>query len=960
MRKLGFSLYLSAFFICSILVSTRNVSAQIQPSTVPPGITYVRSIYNWSQTISGSGLTGGAQATVPLSPCPNGIDTTSGAGYQVYISGGGNSEVVNVVANSNSCATGITFTPLNSYAAGYTIGSASQGIQETINLACGTNSTTYTNSQCNVTIPANNYGSGSNTYTVYGTIFLHSNQSVLSGYGVSLNCGGLPPQTTTTLRGPCLQVGDLLNSNDYTNNTIQGVSFRSPISNSSNPAYTGVAITSTQRTSQVVTITTAAPHGFRVGDMVTIMFTDTNAYWGDAIVTGCGTGGCGSSSTTFTYSHSGPDIALQNTPGVVALAYDAILDNGEATHFIDIQYDLVGENGAFSNFFDLWDDENCTIDHFNNNAIHLNANANWTGSFIFSAGNQGGGHQIAPVITLRDSNITANYSNGVTDYNSNGLYVENTIIQASGPWQVYSSNTTGNYQGAYIKNLYSESSPSQNPLSPAKSPFAGTGVAGLIAGASSGAANFSAVGSGGPQGAFASGTTSAPITALSEPIGSTTATVTSTLNPAVGTNVTLAGNTPTGFNGTWPVTLPGATSFQVSTSPLSGLGTATGVGTASGATPYSYFVVVKDCPSGGTCPPYASQTSPMQVLNYNSTQNDSISVLFPRVANGTDNVTYDLLRTTTPVGVGAAYPSSGNCTGGSRTACGYIATLGQCAGLVCTYTDSGSSVTASYNIAIGNYLGDLNFWPGSIVSLNKSVVTDGEAANIVGVGLSGNPIQVASKCTDYGTASPGGYTTCLTSLSQVDVVDQSATIMTDGAPSGGGSTYFAKGRLNFSTTPFANLQPHEIITLIDSQPGLTQATWGYRPQANLPSTNTTSDTWIGTDVPMGAVSLNQGQLAFGAPYYVSSYINVIPNNMGSGQSTNWLERLSSSAKVFKVPVQLTPGAFSSLPSCGSATEGMLAGVSDSTTVTWGATITGGGANHVLGYCDGSHWTVAAK
>ena len=89
--------------------------------------------------------------------------------------------------------------------------------------------------------------------------------------------------------------------------------------------------------------------------------------------------------------------------------------------------------------------------------------------------------QIAPVITLRDSTITANYSNGVTDYNSNGLYIENTVIQATGPWQVYSANSTGNYQGAYLKNIYSESSLALNPLSPPHSPFPGLGIAGLIA-----------------------------------------------------------------------------------------------------------------------------------------------------------------------------------------------------------------------------------------------------------------------------------------------------------------------------------------------------------------------------------------------------------------------------------------------------------------------------------------------
>ena len=470
------------------------------------------------------------------------------SGFQVLLSGGGNSEAVNVATAAGGCTPGaasgtITFTPFYSYAAGYSIGSASSGIQETLNAGCGVNGTAYENSQCNVIISANGPNGTINSYNIFGRIYLHSNQSVLSGYGTSLNCLG---------RGACLQVGDLATSTDYTDNTISGLSFRTPTNVGSNAAFAGVAIAQTQRTAQVVTITTASAHNFRTGDMVTILFY-TSAYWGDAVITAV------PSSTTFQYAHTGSDIAAQTTPGVVALAYVAVLDNATNTHLVDISYDKVGENGHFNNFFDLWDDENATIDHFNNQAISLNANGDWTGSFVFSAGNQS--HQVAPVITLRDSAITANTSNGVTDYNSNGLYIENTVIQASGPWQVYSANTTGNYQGADVKDIYSESSTAANPQSPPKSPFPGLGVAGLIAGASSGAASFQIAGNGAPSGAFTAGGT--------------------------------------------------------------------------GATPYSYYIVVNDTTNG-------TQSSPLQILNWLSTGSDSISVRWPRVANGTDVITYDV------------------------------------------------------------------------------------------------------------------------------------------------------------------------------------------------------------------------------------------------------------------------------------------------------------------------------
>lgn len=52
-----------------------------------------------------------------------------------------------------------------------------------------------------------------------------------------------------------------------------------------------------------------------------------------------------------------------------------------------------------------------------------------------------------------------------------------------------------------------------------------------------------------------------------------------------------------------------------------------------------------------------------------------------------------------------------------------------------------------------------------------------------------------------------------------------------------------------------------------------------------------------------------------------------------------------------------PVTVANLPS--SPVEGMLVAVTDSNTATWGATIAGGGSNHVLAYYNGTNWTVAA-
>lgn len=56
----------------------------------------------------------------------------------------------------------------------------------------------------------------------------------------------------------------------------------------------------------------------------------------------------------------------------------------------------------------------------------------------------------------------------------------------------------------------------------------------------------------------------------------------------------------------------------------------------------------------------------------------------------------------------------------------------------------------------------------------------------------------------------------------------------------------------------------------------------------------------------------------------------------------------------------TIATFSNLPAAAAGNAGAMCPISDSDTVVWGATITGGGANHVLAYSNGTAWTVLAK
>lgn len=64
--------------------------------------------------------------------------------------------------------------------------------------------------------------------------------------------------------------------------------------------------------------------------------------------------------------------------------------------------------------------------------------------------------------------------------------------------------------------------------------------------------------------------------------------------------------------------------------------------------------------------------------------------------------------------------------------------------------------------------------------------------------------------------------------------------------------------------------------------------------------------------------------------------------------------------TYATTMRLTAQTFSTLTgqvTCNSGNEGTIAAITDSTTATWGATITGGGSNHVEGRCNGTNWTV---
>src|ERR1700683_599499 len=230
------------------------------------GIRYVTSTDNWSVSPSGS-LVGGTPATVTLTPCPVGVDTSGNSMYFVYISGQGTPEPAMVTGGT--CTSGATsgtivFTPKNTHSATYVLGSASSGIQEGINDACGVPNGSGGNPNAHVILPAT--GATANALPVYGSVFAHCSRALIEGNGALLSC---------STRDRCVVLGDLVNSNHYGGTTLRGVNFTSTVN------ADGCQITNTQRTSNVVTITVASGCStIQTGDLVNINFTDSANYWG--------------------------------------------------------------------------------------------------------------------------------------------------------------------------------------------------------------------------------------------------------------------------------------------------------------------------------------------------------------------------------------------------------------------------------------------------------------------------------------------------------------------------------------------------------------------------------------------------------------------------------------------------------------------------------------------------------
>jgi hypothetical protein len=449
-------------FLCTGVALAQNVvvnPTSTQDIVQPPatqlqtnnfdGVRYYDASWNWSNAPGGT-LTGGTQATITLTNCPRGIDTSGQGTYLIYISGGsGTAEVTQVTGGT--CATGgtnetVIFTPANSHSGAFTIGSASSGIQEMIVDGCAVTSAspTVNNVNAHLVLPATGPGN-SNPLLVHGSIFVHCGKALLEGDGTLLSC---------STRDRCMVLGDLMNSNHYGNVTVRGIRFESAVSQD------GCQIVSTRRTSNFVTITVASGcTTIQNGDTVVINFVDNTslAYWG---VQG-GTQGVTVSGTAITYASAGANIASQTTPGTIAIENAAVEDNALPGTMDKLEISGAG-SGSFNEGLVIDNDQAATIRNLNYTAGGLLCDGTHCGSAIYSAGNTGA----APVIWVDKANLSMQCAgNGITVLANNTVHVTDSVIQGFGMWGVNTQTILGSFGGTQLDNVYNEegSGPCPNP-----------------------------------------------------------------------------------------------------------------------------------------------------------------------------------------------------------------------------------------------------------------------------------------------------------------------------------------------------------------------------------------------------------------------------------------------------------------------------------------------------------------
>jgi hypothetical protein len=413
-------------------------------------IRYVTPSWNWLQSPADSLSTAGSN-TIHLSPCPLGVDTSANAyySYKVRIAGTGTAESAPVTGGT--CTPGassgtIRVTTANTHGAGYTVGSATSGIQEAMNDAWANDEGTAPNASSQaapyVKLEANI------TYNVYSTVYLRSRGSILDGAGALIAC---------STRDRCIYVGTTQSAPYVNHHKLYNLSFVTPFTvDGANVASVcaGAACSPSQPNGTYV-ITTAASHPFVAGltpDTVDCEYYSSNSqqHWMSTVTSI-------PNSTSFTVSFGSGNFATSPaTFGWCNIEDAAIEVNSD--HAVIQDLNIFSSNpigmGAFNYGVVNDNDQQLVIERaanrssssVNPNGVHTTAT--WPiGAFIYERNDQGN-NGITYVHNSEFTNVNCFTAGG------NGAVFSDSVCQG---FPVYGMRYFGSYQPLTFSNVYEES-----------------------------------------------------------------------------------------------------------------------------------------------------------------------------------------------------------------------------------------------------------------------------------------------------------------------------------------------------------------------------------------------------------------------------------------------------------------------------------------------------------------------
>lgn len=413
-------------------------------------VRFVVPAWNWSQTDAvGSigNLSVAGSSTLTLTPCPLGIDTTPAAHnyiYAVFVSGTGTPEAARVTGGT--CTPGLAsgtviVTTLNTHPAGFTVGSASSGIQEAWNDAWVNDSGAAPVSS-SVASPDVQLLAGT-TYTVQASVYLRGRGGVLDGRGALIAC-----QT----RDRCLYIGTTQGFPFVNHHKVYNLTMTTSVQ------VNGANVASVSAAAGTYSVQTAAAHPFVLNDTVICEYHSQNVEqkW-MAQVTNV------ADNTHFQVAFGALSFSTSATTfGWCNIENAAIEDNSD--HVILQDFNLASVTGIGGGEFNEGivndNDQQFQITRATNRShAIINPSApnvstsTWPiGSFFFQRTDQ----TLAGIMYVHDSELT---NVNCADSGGNGFVMENSVCQGFPMWPVRYS---GGLQPATLSNVYQEGGGSVN------------------------------------------------------------------------------------------------------------------------------------------------------------------------------------------------------------------------------------------------------------------------------------------------------------------------------------------------------------------------------------------------------------------------------------------------------------------------------------------------------------------